>query len=269
MTDYRVLDEQSMTQILVRYRQACHQRKRYLEETCEHLTKREAMALKEFRRRQKDPTRAHNDLWTAWSNYRKKQTSGVTGRLVKQALRDFLEELQNGMCCYCQRPLVNIAHAKPIEHVLPRVDFIQYTFHFWNLAVACHDCNQLKREAVWANEDKRNVELYPRPAEFTEMYHPRFHRFADHVRFIRVQTNEHIISIYIGITAQGRHLCLNLLKKLAAREIVLNSNPELRQALEVINAHATARQDALPSALEAFQLALADSTSALIESAGA
>jgi uncharacterized protein (TIGR02646 family) len=181
-------------------------------------------------------------------------------------LRAFLEKEQNSLCCYCQRPLVNIAHAKPIEHILPRVDFVQYTFHFWNLAVACFDCNQIKSDANWANTAKHDLEHYPGPAEFTEMYHPRFHTFVEHVRFIRVQTNEHIISLYVGITDQGRHLCLKLLKDLSAREIVLNSNPELKTALEVINAHAARNEGDLPPALAVFHEALARSTSQLIKS---
>nr|WP_315445358.1 hypothetical protein [uncultured Pseudomonas sp.] len=209
---------------------------------------------------------SETDLWNELTRYKKNQNSGVTGPLIRKALRDFLETEQNSLCCYCQRPLVNIAHAKPIEHILPRVEFVQYTFHFWNLALACFDCNQIKLDAVWANADKKGREQYPDPTAFTEMYHPRFHTYNDHVRFIRVQTNEHVISIYKGLTEQGRHLCLNLLKNLSAREILLNANPELKAALEVINIRAASDEGYLSQEMEAFRRALAKSTSQLINS---
>ncbi|MDO8421655.1 MAG: hypothetical protein Q7S99_05795 [Parvibaculum sp.] len=68
-----------------------------------------------------------------------------------------------------------------------------------------------------------------------------------------------MISIYIGTTDQGRHLCLNLLKKLSAREIMVNSNPQLRDALNVISEHAAANEGDMPPALEAFYESLGKS----------
>lgn len=259
------LTQDAMASVLARYKNECHERKAHRENTLLHVAAQNARAIDEFKRRQRRLPDSNTDLWAELTRYEKDKKSGVTGPLIRKALRAFLEKEQNSLCCYCQRPLVNIAHAKPIEHILPRVDFVQYTFHFWNLAVACFDCNQIKLDDVWVNDDKRDLETYPAPATFTEMYHPRFHTFAEHVRFIRVQTNEQIISIYVGITVQGQQLCLKLLKDLSAREIVLNSNPELKAALEVINIHASTNEDSLPPELEVFHKALAESTLQLIK----
>lgn len=259
------LTPDAMASVLARYENECHERKAHRENTLLHLAAQNAQAIDEFKRRQRGLPDSKIDLWADFSKYEKDKKSGVTGPLIRKAMRTFLEKEQNFLCCYCQRPLINIAHAKPIEHILPRVDFVQYTFHFWNLAIACFDCNQIKLDDVWVNDDKRDLEIYPAPATFTEMYHPRFHRFAEHVRFIRVQTNEQIISIYVGITVQGQQLCLKLLRDLSAREIVLNSNPELKAALEVINVHASRNDGSLPPELEAFHKSLAASTSQLIK----
>jgi uncharacterized protein (TIGR02646 family) len=257
--------QEAMASVLARYKNECHERKAHRENAFLHFAAQNALAIDEFKRRLRKLPASNTDLWAELTRYEKDKTSGVTGPLIRKALRAFLEKEQNSLCCYCQRPLVNIAHAKPIEHILPRVDFVQYTFHFWNLAVACFDCNQIKLDAVWVNDDKRDLEAYPNPAAFTEMYHPRFHTYAEHVRFIRVQTNEQIISIYVGISFQGQQLCLKLLKDLSAREIVLNSNPDLKAALDVINAHAATNEGSLPPELEDFHKALAESTSQLIK----
>ncbi len=252
-----------MTEIFARYEKACHECDTHCEDSFKHFSLQDARAIEEFVRRQQGLPHCKTDLWTELSKFNSDQKSGVTGPNIRKALRKFLEKEQNGMCCYCHRPLVNIAHAKPIEHILPRVDFVPYTFHFWNLAVACFDCNQIKRGDVWADDAKRGLIPYPGPGEFAEMYHPRFHTFGEHVRFIRVQTNELLISIYIGNTVQGRHLCLNHLQALSAREIVLNSNPQLRMALEVINADVAEQEGSLPPELEAYLEALNKSTSQL------
>ncbi|BBP65098.1 hypothetical protein PHLH5_26390 [Pseudomonas sp. Cab53] len=263
------LTQAEMDAVRARYEGACHEREIHRKKTLEHLSKQDALAVAEFKRRQTGLRASKTDLWSKLTKHRNGFKSGITGPLIRKALRSFLEQEQNGLCCYCQRPLVNIAYAKPIEHILPRATFVQYTFHFWNLAIACFDCNQIKLDNVWAGTDKHGLQAYPAPATFTEMYHPRFHRFAEHVRFIRVQTNDHIISIYRGVSEQGRHLCLNLLKDLSAREIVLNSKPELKDALEVINAHVASNEGNLASELETFRQALAKSTSLLIKNGGA
>ncbi|ELP96933.1 HNH endonuclease [Pseudomonas syringae] len=260
------LSSAAMAAALARYEDACHERKTHRKNTLAHLETLNLQAVDEFKRRQMGIPASDIDLWSDLAKHRKDFKSGVTGPLIRKALRAFLESEQNSLCCYCQRPLVNIAHAKPIEHILPRANFIQYTFHFWNLAVACFDCNQIKLDNIWASAEKLDLEHYPSQDTFTEMYHPRFHVFSEHVRFIRVQTNEHIISIYLGITDQGRSLCLKLLKELSAREIVLNSNLEFKEAMDVINTHIATKDGVLAPELVAFNNALARSTSQLIKS---
>jgi hypothetical protein len=70
--------------------------------------------------------------WTELSTLNESKTSGVTGPLIKNAFRRFVLDLQGNRCCYCRRWLLNIAHAKPIEHILPRHSYPQFSVNFWN-----------------------------------------------------------------------------------------------------------------------------------------
>jgi len=128
---------------------------------------------------------------------------------------------------------VNNAHAKPIEHILPRFQYPQFSLHFWNLAVACVDCNGTKLKEVWGSISA-DAKVYPPPAAFSDMYHPRFHAYKEHIKHVCIENDGCVVSIYKGITEQGRHLCLALLDKVAAKRILIESNDELQGAMSEI-----------------------------------
>ncbi|MFJ9990115.1 HNH endonuclease [Pseudomonas putida] len=248
-----------------RYNSACHSVEKHRRGTLALIKDYEQRVLQEFDSRQQGNAPSGVDHWTQFYHHDRHKTSGVTGVLARQYLRKFLEAEQGHLCCYCQRPLFNIANAKPIEHILPRSAFVQYSFHFWNLAVACVDCNLLKSDDVWLDPTSPVLRHYPQPDSFTDMYHPRFHLFADHVKFFRIQTNDLIISLYVGITAQGRALCNRLLRQVAAKEIVTYSNPVLKQSLNTINSTGEDLGEEALTAVEAFQSALAKKTLELVQ----
>ncbi|MFH6838007.1 HNH endonuclease [Providencia sp. 2024EL-00732] len=151
----------------------------------------------------------------------KKKWTGVD---VMSALRDHLAALQDDRCCYCRRRLGGIAYARPIEHILPKNIYGQYTFTYRNLAVACFDCNHVKSKANWSDWPQ-NRRGYLNEKCCNSFFHARFHDYDSHVRYLHLETNGASISIYAGLTPQGRHLCVQLLRKSSERILAESANP--------------------------------------------
>ncbi|MFK3794309.1 HNH endonuclease [Pseudomonas piscis] len=253
MAGYFVLDEADLFPQYEEYKSHCHSEERFHKVIMFNLLRYHATTLRRFAKRQSGEVVEDRNLWNEFSNPAKKKDAAATAKVavvgkpsrkrgkakplisdIKGAFRSYIEKQQHNRCCYCRRWLSNSGYSKPIEHILPRKTYEQYSFHFWNLSVACVDCNGLKKEADWANPDKHGAKDYPLPCTFTEMFHPRFHRFDEHVRFIRVQTNDHTITLYRGITPQGKKLCDDLLTTIASKELLVNANAALRSSMETI-----------------------------------
>lgn len=267
MSDYHVIDQVSMAATMDRYKAKCHKTKKHRGRTLLILARLNRDALRLFDGDYKGALKPDTDLWKAFSERvpKKGVTSIPSGSSIKSAFRAFLASEQGNLCCYCQRWLLNNGNAKPVEHILPRESFEQYAFNFWNLAVACVDCNGLKSAHVWVDRAKYGMREYPNPASFTEMFHPRFHRFKEHVRFIRVQTNDHNITLYRGITDQGKKLCDDLLRDIAAKEVLVNGNPAMKASLSAINQFEAEEGSELEGALIKLQEAFTDAAMRLIK----
>ncbi|WP_243055025.1 hypothetical protein [Pseudomonas sp. BP01] len=270
MADYHVIDLASMTATLDRYKAKCHKTKKHRARTLLILARLNRDALRLFDGDYKGALKPESDLWKKFSERVPKKgiTSIPSGSSIKSAFRAFLASEQGNLCCYCQRWLLNNGNAKPIEHILPRESFEHYAFNFWNLAVACVDCNGLKSSYVWVDGEKHGKREYPEPSSFTEMFHPRFHRFKDHVRFIRVQTNDHNITLYRGVTVQGKKLCEDLLRDIAAKEVLVNGNPAMKASLSAINQFEAEEGSELEGALVKLQEAFSDAAMRLIRPKG-
>ncbi|XLX41989.1 HNH endonuclease [Ectopseudomonas mendocina] len=279
MTGYSVLDEAELKPRYNDYKSLCHAEGRFQKVVMFNLLRFHAIALQRFKRKQAGEELENRNLWNEFSNPKsKKKTEGVAATVtdiapavkpkrkrgpakpvisdIKGAFRSYIEKEQKNQCCYCRRWLCNSGYSKPIEHILPRKTYEQYSFHFWNLSVACVDCNALKNEADWASPDKHGLETYPKPSAFTEMFHPRFHRFDEHVRFIRVQTNDHSITLYRGITPQGQKLCDDLLTTIAGKEVIVNANAALKTSMETIERFDVKEGSKLEAALKSLHGAL-------------
>ncbi|MDH0730140.1 hypothetical protein N5F23_01530 [Pseudomonas sichuanensis] len=265
MKAFNVISKERIDAVNEEYRDKCHSVQSHKAGTYRLLETFAAMARDEFNLRKTGDTKTPGDLWTKLYNHNNQKTSGVTGKLLRKHLRDFLEQEQGHKCCYCQRPLVNISHAKPIEHILPRQPFVQHTFNFWNLAVACFDCNHAKSNKFWASPAPPTVADYPKPEEFINSYHPRFHIYDEHVQFVRVQTNTVNISIYIGQTEQGKELCKNLLKTISAKDILLCSNLALKESIDKLYDYMPSLGEEAASAVEDFNISLSSIALKLIE----
>ena len=204
------------------------------------------------------------DLWpelekidpALWGKY-------ITATHIKTAFRTYMDGLQGGRCCYCRVWLVANAHARPIDHILPRAEYPQYSLCFWNLVVACTDCNGTKTDNVWGGLPKTR-RTYPKPGAFNEFFHARFHKYDDHIRYVIVETNSSLLTMYKGLTPQGRHLCTELLHKVAAKRTLFSSNPELRKSKAALDAHVSMANGIPMPALEAFQALLDQSVTRFI-----
>ncbi|MBZ9785426.1 hypothetical protein K9857_28160 [Pseudomonas sp. REP124] len=210
-------------------------------------------------------THPYADVWPALDAICEVPPRGtIHGAAIKSAFRRRLLELQGGQRCYCRRWLVGTAYAKPIEHVLPRRHYPQFSIDFWNLAVACTDCNSLKTDDVWGTISFTR-RRYPRAKDFTEAFHPRFYRYDDHVRYARLETNLSSVVMFTGVTAQGMHLCRSLLHRIAAKETLVKNNPDLAPAIEQIRNFESKAEGLRLTRLDAFGAALDQSILRLLE----
>ena len=205
------------------------------------------------------------DVWPSLNTLADVTSRGtVNGASIKSAFRHRLLKAQGGRCCYCRRWLVNTAYAKPIEHILPRRHYPQFSIEFWNLAVACSDCNGFKTDDVWGSIPITQ-HLYPKAQEFTDAFHPRFHRYDDHVRYLRLETNVSSVVLFTGLTRQGRHLCSLLLHRIAAKETLVENNPALAPAMKQIRSFEAKAEGMRLERFEAFCEALDQNVMRLIE----
>lgn len=155
------------------------------------------------------------------------------GREIISALRKHLAGLQGNRCCYCRRWLQNVAHARPIEHILSRKDYPQFSLAYINLALCCRDCNQMKSDDNWSTVEKSATEY---PIDIEDFFHPRLHPYDQHIRYVRVESNGVSIAIYHGATEQGRRLCRHHLKKVSQVDALFKNNRQIANVVERLQA---------------------------------
>jgi len=188
----------------------------------------------------------------------------ATPSQLKGALRDQLVKQQENRCCYCRRWLVNTAYARPVEHILPRASYPQFSLHFWNLAVACTDCNALKSDKVWGRIDLNRLN-YPLPHNIDDWFHPRFHDYDQHIRYVRLESNETTVIVYRPKSEQGKALCNSLLRHIAAKEMLIANNPTLSSFVASVNECGDRFDGAKAQKLREFQDELNASVARMID----
>ncbi|NBB33345.1 hypothetical protein Q1W70_23240 [Pseudomonas kielensis] len=189
------------------------------------------------------------DVWARLGD-----TDNAVSKNLKAILRDHLKARQEPRCCYCKRWLINNAHASPIEHILPRDDYPQFALHTRNLAIACNDCNAMKANDDWGKSTGPH-ERYPLPAAMS-FFHPFYHRYDDHIRFVRMETNRQELVTYQGLTPQGRQLCTALLSKVVGKQNLKRNCPQLANWLRPLDELDVDRQSPTRPALQAFLAAV-------------
>lgn len=244
-----------MRQELEQYLRASHGTKK-------HVARTRILLAKLWMETRKRPG---SDAWIALSELSDASIQGMNlGASIKSAFRNRLLNLQDGRCCYCRRWLNNSAYARPIEHVLPRRHYPQFSIDFWNLAVACSDCNSLKTDSVWG-EISTTRRRYPRPREFNKIFHPRFHRYEEHVKHIRVENGATAVVVFTGLTTQGKHLCHSLLHLIAAKETLIKGNPVMAKAMAEIDKFTPEMEGLSLDKFEKFQKTLEQSVLRFME----
>ncbi|WP_338585511.1 hypothetical protein [Pseudomonas sp. MAG733B] len=248
------------------YLKQCHGDPAHVAATQDYLKVMTRKALRQFRRRPNNKLKVEINLWNEFYNFSCSKIPEISGELIRKQLRTLLEKEQNYQCCYCRRPLLNSGYAKPIEHVLPRSKCVQHTFNLFNLVVCCVDCNLKKSNHIWSLREGEftSEQEYPAPESFDDLYHPRFHNYNEHIKFIRLQSNHHNISIYKGLTGQGKNLCANILTHLSQKEVFVNGNPDLKEYITTIDQHTAETNTKADKAICAFQAAFASATEELL-----
>jgi uncharacterized protein (TIGR02646 family) len=192
------------------------------------------------------------DGWTGLTAYKTKFRSGKTrdfGKEIIFVLRKHLAKLQGNRCCYCRRWLQNVAQARPVEHILSRKDYPQFSLQYRNLALCCRDCNQQKQATNWS---KLPTSVTDYPTLIGDYFHPRLHIYDRHVRYVRMETNDTAIAIYHGLTAQGRHLCRQHLKTISEIDGLMSNNKRISRAVASLQAASDVQDATKTRELDAF-----------------
>jgi uncharacterized protein (TIGR02646 family) len=179
----------------------------------------------------------------------------VSGDTILSALRDHLAGLQGKRCCYCFQVLQTSGHARHIDHVLPKSTYRRFSFHFWNLVVACERCNRIKKD-VGHQPIATDVTEYPESTAFTHQFHPRFHPYKKHIDFVSAGTPDYQFFAFSGLTDQGKQLYADILKEACEEMNRESSDPTMKAALAKMQSSIPAQDDAAMKAVQAFQGAI-------------
>lgn len=185
----------------------------------------------------------------------------ITGVSIMSALRAHLSRLQKEVCCYCGQALMRGGYSRQLDHVLPASVYGRFSFHFWNLAVACERCNRIKKANGYQPIDIAGGD-YPEHSEFSDYFHPRFHPYADHVQFAVTGTQDYSYVVYVGISKQGRQLVDDVLTA-AALEMTRESNdPAIRAATAKIRTIVQSQGPEAQAAMLRFEHAIREAIEA-------
>ncbi len=185
----------------------------------------------------------------------------ISGASIMSALRAHLSRLQRDVCCYCGQTLLLGGYSRQLDHVLPASVYGRFSFHFWNLAVACERCNRIKKTKGY-QPISLTAQHYPEHDKFADFFHPRFHPYADHVRFGLTSTPNYSYIVYVGLSKQGKQLVNDVLKA-AALEMTRESNdPVIKAAAAKIRTAARTQGPKAQAAMLRFEDAIREAIEA-------
>ncbi len=159
----------------------------------------------------------------------------ITWRILQSGFRDYRAAVQGGRCCYCRGELIGSKGGRPVEHVLPRSHYPQFSFCFWNLAISCPRCNGIKTNHDWMMALNKRSRRYPRPVDSAHFFHPVYDAYGDHVWMRRVSDGHSSVAVFVGLTDKGRHLCSSVLNKVSKVETRVAGSPGLAKSLDLID----------------------------------
>ena len=113
---------------------------------------------------------------------------------IKLAVKNDLRPKQGNLCCYCKWELGFDIKEVDIEHIVPKGEYSEYTFHPNNLSLSCPGCNTNKGTKPVLSVP---ITAYPTDGINVNIVHAHFDEYSLHVE-------RHADAIYEGLTAKGR-----------------------------------------------------------------
>jgi hypothetical protein len=97
----------------------------------------------------------------------------------KEVKQHYIKE-QGYCCCYCAVSIPSQhGRAWDVEHIIPRSTHPEYLFEPENLAAACIECNNEKRDKPVLTSRRRRT--FPRNPTAYRICHPHYDRLEDHL----------------------------------------------------------------------------------------
>tara|TARA_R110000868_G_C10972616_1_gene770538 strand:- start:2745 stop:3404 length:660 start_codon:yes stop_codon:yes gene_type:complete len=140
-----------------------------------------------------------------------------TFKPIKDRIRNYYHEHQNGTCAYCRLPINGGTDNIEIEHIIDKNRRVDFTFEPLNLVVSCHNCNFSKKTKPVMNLCPPE-NTYPTNGNNFEIIHGHFDDYFANIEF---KQN----SLYHALTIKGEHTIkkcsLDRLKLAEQREEVI------------------------------------------------
>lgn len=125
--------------------------------------------------------------------------------VAKDALVEYLIEVQGSRCAYCKRRIKNEIGLRELDHILPKGAFGKsvlrtvsnsrkdrrvttgypaFRFEPKNLILTCKRCNHRKGSYDCRKDRSAAAAAYPAAAGDFEWVHPAYHEFDDHIALL-------------------------------------------------------------------------------------
>jgi len=122
-------------------------------------------------------------------------------KALRAEVRNHYRTIQRLQCVYCKEPIgIRAAHAAPIEHIVPKSQYLEFIFEPKNLCVICPDCNEYKgknevlhKPVITGARRKR----YPTASSSFRIVHPHIDDYEAHI----IKANR----VYVDLTPKGHY----------------------------------------------------------------
>lgn len=118
---------------------------------------------------------------------------------MKERLREYLREQQNGRCAYCRLKLHENVATSEIEHIVPKSKKPQWMYEPFNLCLSCKLCNSIKgyRKKILENRAD-SASTLPRSSSDYKWIHPYLDIYSEHIELVDGV-------LYRGKTKKGKY----------------------------------------------------------------
>ncbi len=171
-----------------------------------------------------DEIKIIQDNFTSHDDWTKPVFDGIKGNII-----DYLRIKQKNKCCYCRWELGFDIKEVDIEHIIPKSEYSQFTFHAKNLALSCPGCNTSKgkKKVLF-----KSITYYPRTGSNIKIIHPHFDNYYNSVEI-------HDGAVYEGLDDKGcetiKKCKLYRLKKvLKKKQEIATKDTRIKQLVEAL-----------------------------------